>query len=138
MLVIDDETVTDCETIVAVDETIIDTEACQEGLVVTEAEAEVDTVCIDLLAERLGVDDTQTVTLELPVAQDSVEVPVGAVEADMLYVASADVLGDAVIDSQALADSYEAVADSVADCDCAGETEFAAVYDSTEGVADVD
>lgn len=104
MLVIDDETVTDCETIVAVDETVTDAEACQEGLVVTEAEAEVDTVCIDLLAEILGVDDTQAVTLELPVAQDSVEVAVGAVEADMLYVASADVLGDTVIDSQELAD----------------------------------
>lgn len=30
------------------------------------------------------------------------------------------------------------MADSVADCDCAGETDFAAVYDSTEAVADVD
>jgi len=30
------------------------------------------------------------------------------------------------------------VAEPVTGCDCAGEAEFAAVYDSTEAVADVD
>jgi len=69
-----------------------DAVASQEGLLIREIEGRVDTVWIDGLAEILGVYDTQAVTLELSVAQDSVEVAVGAVEADTLYVASGDML----------------------------------------------